>query len=144
MVPTRILITLLALAATPALAGEPELFQASATFVPASASSAPLIRVVLTATDADVKVKGRPTPRLRLSSTQRSLTLLDPQGEVQAVPGPHYVDLAQPLRFPATLSGDAPKAPHAVEATLSFVYCSTSKGWCRKGNARVEIPVDIR
>ena len=135
---------LLALGAPPALAGEPELFQASARFVPAPDAGAPLIHVVLTTTDADVRVKRRPAPRLRLSSTQRSLTLLEHHPEGKAETDPQYVDLEQPLRFPAELTDEAPREPHGVEATLSFVYCSTSRGWCRKGSTRVEIPIEIR
>lgn len=141
---TRILIALVALAAPPVLAGEPEPFRASASFAPASGSAPPLVRVVLTAADADVQVKGRPTPRLRLASTQRSLTLLDRHALRPADSSPQYVDLDQPLRFAVEVSEEAPSEPHAVDATLSFVYCSTSKGWCRKGSARMEIPVGTR
>lgn len=140
----RILIAQLALAAPPVLAGEPEAFRASASFVPASASAPPLVRVVLTTADTDVQVKGRPTPRLRLASTQRSLTLLDRHALRPSDTSPQYVDLDQPLRFAVELSEDAPGEPHAVEATLSFVYCSTSKGWCRKGRTKLEIPIGTR
>jgi hypothetical protein len=141
----RTLIGIVALAPTLAAAEQPAPFEARASFVPASSSTAPAaIRLVLRSKDDDLRVSGRPWPGLRLSAAQRSLTLVGPAPEAtgEATPGPRYVDLDQPLRFPVKLNTAAPPAPHAVEATLSFVYCSTSKGWCRKATQRVEIPVE--
>jgi hypothetical protein len=30
-----------------------------------------------------------------------------------------------------------------VKATVTYFYCSKREGWCRKGTAAVDVPLDI-
>lgn len=141
-----LLLVLLAVASASAGADEPVPVEVKTAFVPASADEQAAVRIVLAPTHADVRVKGRPSPRLRLALSQTSLTLLETPRKT-AIESPFerdYVEPDHPFRFPVTLSEMAPKGSHRIEATVSFVYCSTSKGWCRKGARHVEIPVEIR
>jgi len=145
MVRTLTLLPLLLLVAPPvARADDPALFEAKGSFVPASDPGVmAAIRVELTSRDDDLRISHKPAPRLRLAPAQRTLVLLDAKETGEVPLDPQRTSPAQPFRFPVTFDMDAPKRPHKVEATLSFVYCSTSKGWCRKGTTRLEIPVEL-
>lgn len=143
---SSLLLVLLAIASAPAGADEPVPVEVKAAFVPASADEQAAIRIVITPTHEDVRVKGCPSPRLRLALSQTSLTLLETPRKTASEPPfeRDYVEPDHPFRFPVRLSETAPKGAHRIEATVSFVYCSTSKGWCRKGARGVEIPVATR
>jgi hypothetical protein len=95
----------------------------------------------------DIRVNEQPAPRLTLSDDQR--VLIDRQGPPPDKVTPydprtaHYLDPEQPVRFPVALAKGAPRGPQLVPAQVTFFYCSTSAGWCRKGTADVEVVVKV-
>ena len=73
------------------------------------------IAVTFRALDPDVKVNETPAPRLKLDLTQTLLEDRQPPAPA-SVPDfdpatAHYLDISQPVRFPAALSRTAPSRP---------------------------------
>ena len=131
-----------------AAAGAGDHFEVEASFEAAAEpgeSGAVAVRFV--AFDPDVELNEVPAPRLKLDPDQQVLVerksaatpppLADP-GE------PRYHDLSEPVRFSADPAPDAPAGFHAVGAEVVYFYCSKREGWCRRGSAEIEIPVQIQ
>jgi len=133
-------------AATPALAQTHRHFEIEAAFEPASkAGEVDAVAVRFAPLDPDVQVNEIPAPRLELDDSQ---SLLSPAPEEPHAPvppmsadAPRYLDLSDPIRFPVELAPDAPEGIHGVPAEVVYFYCSKSRGWCRRGNEPVTIPI---
>lgn len=140
------MITAAVLAAGPAAGQGARHFEVEASFEPASEpGELPAVAVRFDPLDPDVVVNEIPAPRLRLDESQ---SLLVPGPEEPPAPAPptsadapRYLDLSEPVRFPVELAADAPEGIHGVAAEVVYFYCSKSRGWCRRGNEPVTIPL---
>ena len=138
-----------ALLVSPLLLPGPQHFTLTAAFEAAS-KAGPDAAVVVTfsGTDPLIHINEEPAPRLKLDPLQA--VLVDKQ-KPPSGKGPdfdpdtaHYLDLAQPVRFPVALSPTAAKGPQVVKATIVYFYCSKREGWCRRGSTEVEVPLTVR
>ena len=126
----------------------PQHFNVSAAFVSGASRGADgAVAVRFAALDPDVRVNEEPAPRLKLDPVQA--VLLDRQkpamsrGESFDPEKARSLDLSVPVLFPVALSPRAPKGSHAVKASVTYFYCSKREGWCRKGTAEVDVPVQV-
>lgn len=129
-------------------AGPHEHFDLLASFAPPEKTGENgAVAVSFRALDPDVKLNETPAPRLKLDLTQD--VLIDHQA-----PPPRriptydpltatYLDLAEPVRFPVSISPTAPIGPQRVEAEVVFFYCSVREAWCRRGTADIEVEVTV-
>lgn len=143
----RLLLSLLIVPAAVA-AGPHEHFDLLASFdPPGKAGEDGAVAVTFRALDPDVRLNETPAPHLRLDLTQD--VLVDHQ-----TPPPRriptydpltakYLDLAEPVRFPVSISPTAPAGPQRVEAEVVFFYCSVREAWCRRGTADIEVEVTV-
>jgi hypothetical protein len=130
------------------VAGPHEHFDLLASFeAPESAGGDGAVAVSFRALDPDLRLNETPAPRLKLDLTQdvladrqapppRRLPAYDPLTA-------SYLDLAEPVRFPAAISPTAPSGVHRVEAQVVFFYCSVREAWCRRGTSDVEVEVTV-
>lgn len=96
--------------------------------------------------DPAVHVNAEPTPRLALDGLPRVLdesTRPAPAATREAFPNGRYLDTRVGLRFPAKLRPGAARGQHTVLATLTYFYCSTTEGWCRRAQDQVEVSVSV-
>jgi hypothetical protein len=129
-------------------AGPHEHFDLLASFdAPEKTGENGAVAVTFRVLDPDVKLNETPAPRLKLDLTQD--VLIDHQA-----PPPRriptydpltatYVDLAEPVRFPVSISPTAPAGLQRVEAEVVFFYCSVREAWCRRGTADIEVEVTV-
>jgi hypothetical protein len=114
---------------------------------PATAGGDGAVAVTFRALDPDVRVNETPGPRLNLDLMDA--VLVDKQAPApRRVPDydpltAKYLDLDQPVRFPAALSPTAPSGSQTVKAEVVYFYCSVREAWCRRGTADVEIQVPV-
>ncbi len=97
--------------------------------------------------DPAVQVNAEPAPRLTLDPGQRVLAesaRRAPPVTRQAFPNGRYLDPQAGVRFPVRLLSGAGRGAHVVKGTLTYFYCSTSAGWCRRALDEVEINVDAQ
>ncbi len=96
--------------------------------------------------DAAVQVNAEPAPRLTLDTTQRLLAEAARRATPatrQTFPNGRYLDTQVGVRFPVRLLAGAARGAHAVQGTLTYFYCSTSAGWCRRAQDEVEISLSV-
>jgi hypothetical protein len=124
-------------------------FDVEAVFEPAARKGQDdAIVVTFTPRDPDVKINEDPAPSLKLDPLQ--LVLEDRQkpaighGPAADPEAAKYLDLAKPVRFPVARSAQAPPGPQNVRASVTYFYCSTREGWCRRGKADMEVAVGGR
>jgi hypothetical protein len=120
----------------------------ASSFVSVSASYVPparkggdaAISVTLQPLVPDVQVDQEPAPRLTLDPAQQVLVqkpaLKKPAG---AQAGRYLGPL--PVYFPVEVR---PGAAGQVTGKVTFFYCSTAEGWCRKGVADVSVRLEER
>jgi hypothetical protein len=120
----------------------------AAVFEAATQPGAPAsIAVQFLPLDPSVHVNAEPLPRLSLPESQDILT--EPPNPVPARVTPEgllgrYIDPQTPVRFAVVLSPKAAKGRHVVRATVTYFYCSSSAGWCRRASDDVDVPVNPR
>jgi len=112
---------------------------------PAKAGDLATVLVRFSPSRPELRVNAEPAPRLKLSGES---VLQSRQSQPTGAGGldpefAKYLDLAQPFEFPVELAQDAQPGDHLVDATVSFAYCSKSQGWCKRGNAPIEIRVKL-
>ncbi|MBK5256825.1 MAG: hypothetical protein JJE39_12390 [Vicinamibacteria bacterium] len=93
--------------------------------------------------DPDVNINEEPAPRLKFASGS-PLVAPPPPKSSGVIPDPanaHYLDLNKPVRFPVTITPDAPRGLSTVKTTLSYFYCSKRENWCRKGTADFDLAI---
>jgi hypothetical protein len=120
----------------------------SANFVaPAKPGGSAAIAVTFIPTDPEVHVNQEPPPRLKLDSAQKVLVdrqLPAPTRGVAFDPDTaKYLDSRTPVSFPVAWAPGAPKGAQSVRASVSYFFCSKREGWCRKGTADVEVPINV-
>lgn len=96
--------------------------------------------------DPAVHVNAEPTPRLTLEGLPRVLEESTRPAQAatrEAFPNGRYLDTRVGLRFPAKLRPDVAPGRHTVLGTLTYFYCSTTEGWCRRAQDQVEISVSL-
>lgn len=140
-------LALALLHAAAAAAGLPH-FTVSATFAPPVRPGANgAIAVTFAPKDPDVHVNEEPAPRLKLDPAQTALVDRQAPPASRVVPfdpdAARYLDPLVPVSFPVAWAPGAPKGTHSVKATVTFFYCSSRGGWCRKGSADVEVPISV-
>jgi len=126
----------------------PRHFDVAATFEPAKKPGAnPSVAVSFSPLDPDVHINEEPAPRLKLDLGQT--VLVDKQGPASDNSADwdpdhaKYLDLAKPVRFPVAFAPTAPRGAQNVKATVTFFYCSSREGWCRRGTTELEVPVTV-
>ena len=143
----RLLLSLLIMPAALA-AGTQRHFDVLASFEPPESPGGDgAVAVTFRALDPDVRLNESPAPRLKLDLTQD--VLADRQAPARRrVPAydpltAKYLDLAEPVRFPAAISPTAPAGAQRVEAQVVFFYCSVREAWCRRGTADIDVEVTV-
>ncbi len=131
-----------------ALAADPRFVEVTASFVPPRGGGGKAaIEVTFRAKDPDVYVNAEPAPRLKLDLAQAVLVERPAPAPTRTPPADSgtagYLDLTRPLSFSVAFAPAAPKGAHSVAATVTFSYCSQREGWCRRGNAEVEVQVKV-
>lgn len=129
-------------------AAGPQHFTLSASYAPpAKLASNGTIAISFVATDPEIHVNEAPAPRLRLDPAQTILVdkqALPPERVTPYDPATaKYLDLTLPLTFPVALAKGAPKGAQSVAAIVTYFYCSTREGWCRKGNTEIAVTVRV-
>ncbi len=102
--------------------------------------------VLFTPLDPAVHLNAEPAPRLRLDPTQRVLAEAagpTPAAAREPFPNGRYLDPRVGVRFPVRLRPGATRGHHTVSGTLIYFYCSTSEGWCRRAQDKVEVSLSI-
>jgi hypothetical protein len=132
-----------------ALAAGPVHFDLSASYDPPSKpGSTAAVVVLFSPRNPDVAVDEEPAPRIKLDPEQSVLLDKQPPPSTRVQPADpataKFLDPKVPVRFPVALSPSAPKGTQTVKATVTYFYCSTREGWCRKGATEVAFPVDVR
>jgi hypothetical protein len=137
----------LVLAAAALPAGSVKYVDVLATYVaPAKAGQSPAVSVTLFPTEPDIHVNENPGPRLELDAEQKVLVYEPPKTDRAPVFDPadaHYLDPEVPVRFDVALAKGVAKGTHEVKAKVVYFYCSSGKGWCRKGTEDVELAVPV-
>ena len=136
------------LAAGIAHAAGPQHFTLSTSYLPpAKASGNGIIAISFIPTDPEIHVNEAPAPRLKLDPAQT--ILVDKQAPPSERVTPYdpatakYIDLALPLSFPVAIAKGAPKGAQSVAGTVTYFYCSTREGWCRKGSTDIAVSVQV-
>ncbi len=89
-----------------------------------------------------VQVNADPAPRLQLPADQDVLEESQrpvPPPPRAAFPNARYIDTHKGVSFPVRLGRQARPGPHVVRARVTFFYCSTAEGWCRRATDEVDI-----
>jgi hypothetical protein len=140
-----VLALVLAAAALPA--GSVKYVDVLATYVaPTKAGRSAAVSVTLYPTEPDIHVNENPGPRLELDPEQQVLVYEPPKTDKAPVFDPaaaHYLDPKVPVRFDVTLAKGVAKGTHEAKAKVVYFYCSSSKGWCRKGTENIELTVPV-
>jgi hypothetical protein len=95
--------------------------------------------------DAPVQVNAEPAARLTLDLGQRLLhesSRPAPPVPRQPFPNARYVDTRVGVRFPVRLAPGT-RGRHTLHASLTYFYCSTTEGWCRRAQDDVEIELNL-
>ncbi len=117
---------------------------AAAYLPPAKAGGDAAISITFQPLTPDVQVDQDPAPRLSLDTEQKVLVARPSASRGPgAGPADKYVG-PLPVVFPVALGPGAGKGTHAVKGSLTFFYCSTAAGWCRKGTADLSVDVAVR
>ena len=120
----------------------------SAAFVPAAKSGeSAAIAVTFAPTDLEVHVNEEPAPRLKLDPAQKVLLDRQPPASTHGVAfdpdTAKYLDARTPVAFPVAWAPGALRGAQTVKASVTYFFCSKREGWCRKGTAEVDVPLNV-
>jgi len=127
-------------------AGKSRHVEVLADFEAASDGGAAVV-VSLMPRSASYKVNETPAPRLALGADQQVLEDRQPPASTKYEPydpeTARYLNPEKPVRFAVAIAAGAPKGIQIVPAKVTFFYCSSTEGWCRRGTEDIEIIVRV-